>query len=160
MKFNYKSDYKKFKPNSKVRITFMDGKNEITKKVRIISIGEKAISFEDKETVYECTPSEIKNIKESRKIFITYFIWIILYFILTRYICFLVDLFVWHFFHGMFILVLFIPPFLFIIPILLMLMFVFPAWLLSTKIALYLIQKVVNFIDFIWLKCLEFIKEK
>ena len=83
MKFNYKSDYKKFKPNSKVKITFMDGKNEVTKKVRIISIGEKAISFEDKETVYECTPSEIKNIKKSRKILISIIIFGIFLLLIT-----------------------------------------------------------------------------
>lgn len=63
-KFDYKNEYQKFKPKSKVKITFMDGKEEATKKVRIISINAKEISFEDKKNVYECTPSEIRNIKK------------------------------------------------------------------------------------------------
>ena len=68
-KFDYKSDYKKFNPKSEVKITFMDGKEEVTKKVHIISINAKGLSFEDKENIYECTPAEVKNIqKRSKKI--------------------------------------------------------------------------------------------
>lgn len=67
VKFDYKNEYQKFKPKSRVKITFMDGTKEVTKKVRIISINAKGISFEDKESVYECTPSEIKNIRKRNK---------------------------------------------------------------------------------------------
>ncbi len=67
VKFDYKNEYQKFKPKSKVKITFMDREKEVTKKVRIISIDAKGISFEDKENVYECTPAEIKNIRKKSK---------------------------------------------------------------------------------------------
>ena len=66
-KFDYKSDYKKFKPEEKVKITFIDSEKSVIKKVKIISIDAKKISFEDKENIYECVPSEIIKIKKSGK---------------------------------------------------------------------------------------------
>lgn len=65
-KFDYNSEYQKFKSKNKVKITFMDGKEEVTKKVHIISIDAKEISFEDKEVVYKCVAAEIKNIQKSQ----------------------------------------------------------------------------------------------
>ena len=65
-KFDYQSDYKKFKNGDNVKISFKDGKNTITKNVKIISIGSKKISFKDMETVYECTSSEIKDITKQK----------------------------------------------------------------------------------------------
>lgn len=73
-KFSYKSDYKKFNVKDKVKITFWDGKKEITKKVQIVLIDAKKISFKDKETVYECLPSKIKNIRKRSKWITTLFI--------------------------------------------------------------------------------------
>ena len=72
VKFNYKSDYKKFKPNDKVKITFIDENGKIvTKCCHITSISDKKIIFENKTDVYECAPSDIKNIQKwNRKIFI------------------------------------------------------------------------------------------
>lgn len=62
-KFDYKSAYKKYHSGDTVKITFMDDKVPVTKTVRIISIDDKTVSFEDKENVYECTSSEIVNIR-------------------------------------------------------------------------------------------------
>lgn len=67
VKFDYKNEYQKFKPKTKVKISFMDGKGAVTKNVHITSINAKGISFEDKENVYECTPDEIKNIRKRSK---------------------------------------------------------------------------------------------
>lgn len=64
-KFDYKSVYKKYRSGDKVKITFMDAKVPVTETVRIISINDKKISFEDKENVYECTSTEIVNIKKT-----------------------------------------------------------------------------------------------
>ena len=64
-KFDYKSVYKKYRSGDRVKITFMDAKRPITETVRIISINDKKISFEDKENVYECTSTEIVNIKKT-----------------------------------------------------------------------------------------------
>ena len=64
-KFDYKSAYKKYRSGDRVKITFMDAKRPITETVRIISINDKKISFEDKENVYECTSTEIVNIKKT-----------------------------------------------------------------------------------------------
>ena len=78
-KFDYKTSYLKFKPKDKVKITFVDEGKVVTKKAKLISISSKSISFEDKENVYECVPSEIKNIrKRSKKFLITVLlIWLI-----------------------------------------------------------------------------------
>ncbi len=66
-KFDYQSAYKKYRSGDTVKITFMDDKVPVTKTVRIISIDDKKVSFEDEENVYECTPTEIINIKHIRK---------------------------------------------------------------------------------------------
>ena len=61
-KFDYKSAYKKFHCGDMAEITFIDNKKALTKEVRINSINDKKISFEDNKTIYECSPAEIKNI--------------------------------------------------------------------------------------------------
>ena len=64
-KFDYKSAHKKYRSGDTVKITFMDDKVSVTEIVRIISINDKKISFEDKENIYECTSSEIVNIRNT-----------------------------------------------------------------------------------------------
>lgn len=77
-KFDYLSDYKKFKPKDKVKITFIEGKKEITKKGRIISIDAKGISFENKGYIYGYSPAEIKNIrKRNKKLLVIFFVFLI-----------------------------------------------------------------------------------
>lgn len=71
--FNYSADYKKFTPDDKVKITFIDGQRVITKNVRIISIDSKRISFEDQEIVYECVASEILEINDNTKFLVPIF---------------------------------------------------------------------------------------
>lgn len=61
-KFDYKSAYKKFHCGDMAEITFIENKKALTKEVRINSINDKKISFEDNKTIYECSPAEIKNI--------------------------------------------------------------------------------------------------
>lgn len=63
-KFNYESDYKKFKTGDEVYITFVENKKNITQKVRILSINTKHIAFEDEENIYECTSEETICIKK------------------------------------------------------------------------------------------------
>ncbi len=64
-KFDYQSAYKKYRSGDKVKITFIDKKIPVTETVRIISIDDKKISFEDQENVYECTSTEIVNMKKT-----------------------------------------------------------------------------------------------
>ena len=84
-KFDYKSDYKKFNSKDKVKISFLDDGMLIRKKVQIISIDAKKISFEDKKCIYECVPSEIKKIKRYGKIFTA---------VIVRFEIFLLTIFV------------------------------------------------------------------
>ena len=56
-----KFDCKKFHPGASVKITFAENKKTFSG--TIISIGEQKISFESSGEVFECIPSEIKNIK-------------------------------------------------------------------------------------------------
>ena len=64
-KFDYKSAYKKYRSGDKVKITFIDKKIPVTETVRIISIDDKKISFEDKENICECSSSEIMGIRKT-----------------------------------------------------------------------------------------------
>jgi len=67
-KFDYKSNYKKFKEKDKIKVTFIDKNGKIvTKRCRITSIDGKKIVFEDKTNTYKCTPSDIKSIKKKSK---------------------------------------------------------------------------------------------
>ncbi|MBP5344223.1 MAG: hypothetical protein J6Y85_04035 [Alphaproteobacteria bacterium] len=84
--FDYKSEYKKFKPKTKVKITFTDENGKtITKRCRIISINDKEISFQNKSYLYECKPADIKKIQKRSKH--------LLLFIIVSYLLVLVIIF-------------------------------------------------------------------
>lgn len=55
------------KNKKKVKITFMDNGQKITKLCRIISADKKKVIFEDKENQYECSPKEILKIQKRNK---------------------------------------------------------------------------------------------
>jgi len=67
-KFDYKSEYQKFKPNAKVKIAFTDKNGKmVTKRCRIVSINDKEISFQDGNSLYECKSTDIKRIQKRKK---------------------------------------------------------------------------------------------
>lgn len=74
-------DYTRFKPNDKVKITYICGDKEITQKVQIAAIDDEKISFYFKKKIKECLASKVINIKKCRKLGM--FFWInILYLLL------------------------------------------------------------------------------
>ena len=92
-----------------------------------------------------CTLYQYIRTVDSKNTLITYFTWIISYFILTKYVFpSAIGLFFWYNVPGMSVLGLLISPFIFIFPVLLLFILILSAWLLSTKIALSVIQKIVG----------------
>ena len=83
-KFNYISDYKRFKPKNKVKVTFLDDGKIVTKNVEILAINDKNISFKDAKYTYKCNSAAIKNIRK-RLNFMILFTLILLILILVGY---------------------------------------------------------------------------
>jgi len=70
-RFDYKSEYQQFKPNDKIKITFInENKKVITKKCRISSIDSRKIVFANSKCSYECGPSDIKRINKRNTFFL------------------------------------------------------------------------------------------
>lgn len=108
-----------------------------------------------------CTLYQYIKSVDSKNTLITYFTWIIFYFILTKYVFpSAIGLFFWYNVPGMEGLALLLPPFIFIIPLLLLFISILSAWLLSTKIALFVIQKIVGLLVGIWKKISSTFGEK
>lgn len=100
-----------------------------------------------------CTLYQYIKSVDSKNTLISYFTWIIFYFILTQYVFpYVIGLFFWYYVPGMSILGLLIPPFIFIFPVLLLFILILSAWLLSTRIALSIIQKIVILLIRFWNK--------
>ena len=90
---------------------------------------------------------------DSKNTLVTYFVWLIFYFILTGYVFpSAIGLFLGYCLPGMSWIALLMPPFIFIFPLLILFTFILSAWLLSTKIALFIIQKTVELLVGIWKK--------